>query len=96
MSLIVDLMSPKFLNMHHGTVAYKEASFRINITDSVHCCLVVTCWERADRLALLGDVYCICVTFPCGILGQAWYLIDMIVSFPDLCHFFSISSCKEL
>ena len=41
---------------------------------SVHCCLVVTCWERADLLAL--------VTFPCGILGQVWYLI---VSFPDLC-----------
>ena len=47
---------------------------------SVHCCLVVTCWERADLLALLGDVYCIFVTFPCGILGQVWYLI---VSFPD-------------
>ena len=27
---------------------------------SVHCCLVVTCWERADLLALVvGDVYCI-------------------------------------
>ena len=25
----------------------------------VHCCLVVTCWERADLLALVGDVYCI-------------------------------------
>ena len=22
---------------------------------SVHCCLVVTCWERADLLALVGD-----------------------------------------
>ena len=49
---------------------------------SVHCCLVITCWERTDLLALVGDVNCICVTFPCGILGQAWYLI---VSFPDLC-----------
>ena len=37
---------------------------------SVHCCLVVTCWERADLLALVDDVYCIFVTFPCGILGQ--------------------------
>ena len=27
---------------------------------SVHCCLVVTCWERADLLmALVGDIYCI-------------------------------------
>ena len=48
---------------------------------SVHCCLVVTCWEMADLLALVGDVYCIFATFPCGILGQVWYLI---VSFPDL------------
>ena len=50
---------------------------------SVHCSLVVTCWERADLLALGGDVYSIFVTFPCGILGQVWYLI---VSFPDLCR----------
>ena len=49
----------------------------------VHCCLMVTCWERADLLALVGDVYCIFVTFPCGILCQVWYLI---VSFPDLCR----------
>ena len=42
---------------------------------SVHCCLVVTCWERADLLALVEDVYCIFVTFPCVILGQVWYLI---------------------
>ena len=32
---------------------------------------------------LVGDVYCIFVTFPCGILGQVWYLI---VLFPDLCR----------
>ena len=50
---------------------------------SVHCCLVVTCWERADLLALVGDVFSIYVTFPCGILGQMWYLI---VSIPDLCR----------
>ena len=51
---------------------------------SVHCCLVhmVTCWERADLLTLVGDVNCIFVTFPCGILGQVWYLI---VQFPELC-----------
>ena len=42
---------------------------------SVHCCLVVTCWEKTDFLALVGDVYCIFVTFPCGSLGQMWYLI---------------------
>ena len=26
---------------------------------SVDLCLVVTCWERADLFALVGDVYCI-------------------------------------
>ena len=46
---------------------------------SVHCCLVVTCWERADLLALSGDAYCIFVTFPCGILGQV-LVLDCIVS----------------
>ena len=50
---------------------------------SVHCCLVVTCRERADLLAFVGDFYCIFVTFPCGILGQVWYLI---ISFADLCR----------
>ena len=25
----------------------------------VNCCLMATCWERADLLALVGDVYCI-------------------------------------
>ena len=51
---------------------------------SVHCCLMVTFWDRADVLALVGGVYCIFVTFPCGILGQVWYLI---VLFPNLCVF---------
>ena len=34
-------------------------------------------------LALVGDVYCIFVTFPCGILVQ---VLDLIVSFSDLCR----------
>ena len=50
---------------------------------SVRCCLVVTCWERADLLALVDDVYCIFITFSCGILGQVWYLI---ISCPYLCR----------
>ena len=49
----------------------------------VLCCIVVTCWERADLLALVCDIYCVFVTFPCGILAQVLYLI---VSIPDLCH----------
>ena len=30
---------------------------------SVYCCLVVTCWERADLLALVCDVL-LCVWYP--------------------------------
>ena len=55
--------------------------------------LVVTCWEKADILALVGDVYCIFVTFPCGILGQVWFLI---VTFPDLCHLFYFNTLSRL
>ena len=50
---------------------------------SAYCSLVVTCWERADLLAFVGDIYLFFGTFLCGILGQVWYLI---VSFSDLCH----------
>ena len=34
---------------------------------------------------LLSSVF---VTFPCGILGQVWYLI---VSIPDLCYLFYVT-----
>ena len=50
---------------------------------SVHCYLVVTCWERADILALVCDVLLCFVTFPCGILSQVWNLIVLI---SDLCQ----------
>ena len=56
----------------------------------VHCSLVVTCWERADHLALLYVMfYCVHVTFPCGVLGQVWY---MVVSIPYL-YPFSLLLC---
>ena len=45
--------------------------FAMSLCLSVYLCFVVTCWERADLLALV-----------CGILGQVWYLIVLI---PDLC-----------
>ena len=57
---------------------------------SVRCCLVVTCWERVDLLALVGDDYCVCY-FPMWILGQVWYLI---VLFPDLCRLFYFDSSE--
>ena len=48
--------------------------------------LVVTCWERADLLALLYVMFsCVFVTFPYDVLGQVWYLIVLI---PYLCLLF--------
>ena len=49
---------------------------------SVYICLVVTCLERADLLALVCDVLLWVCFFPIGNLSQVWYLIVWI---PDLC-----------
>ena len=50
---------------------------------SLHFSLVVTCCERAILLAALYALFsCVFVTFPCGVLGQVWYLV---VSISDLC-----------
>ena len=45
-------------------------------------CLVVPCWVRPDRLALVCGVQLRVCHFPIGIQGQVWYLI---VSIPDIC-----------
>ena len=42
---------------------------------SVLCSVVVTCWERADILALLCVMFpCVCVSSPYGSMCQVWYL----------------------
>ena len=56
--------------------------FALPLYASVYMCLVVTCWEWADLMALVGGVLLWACHFPIGILGQVWYLI---VSIPDLC-----------
>ena len=56
--------------------------FAMPLCASVYMCLVVTCWERADLLALVCGVLLLVCHFPIGILGQVWFLI---VSIPDLC-----------
>ena len=60
---------------------------------SVYMCLVVTCWERADLLALVCGVHLLVCHVPIGILGQVWYLI---VSIPDLCTltYFELDLCS--
>ena len=56
--------------------------FGMPLCASVCLCLMVTCWEKADLLALIcGVQLCVC-HFLIGILGQVWYLI---VSIPDIC-----------
>ena len=46
---------------------------------SVPGSLEISCWERADLLALLCLVFsCGFVTFTYGVLGQVWYLIVSI------------------
>ena len=70
----------QLLFQHGNSLAHKEdllffVSCVSHAFTSLHCCLVVTCWERADLLTLVVDVNCIFFTFPCGILCQLWYLI---------------------
>ena len=55
---------------------------------SVHCCLVVTCWDRLTSWLLFVMFNCVFVTFLCGILGQVWYII---VSILDLCRLSSFN-----
>ena len=56
-------------------------SFAMPLCTSVYVCLVVTCWEKADLLALVCGSGCEFVTFPL-VSWVRWYLI---VSIPDLC-----------
>ena len=46
---------------------------------SVHRCLVVTCWERADLLALVCDVYLYFYHFPMRNPGSG-VVLDCICS----------------
>ena len=48
---------------------------------SVHCCLVVTCSERADLLTLVGDFYCMLfLLFHVVALVRSGGVLDCIVS----------------
>ena len=68
-------MNPFLLFMFHVCHFYANLS--------LPCIPVITCWEKADLLALLCVVFsCVFVTFPYGVPGQVWYLI---VSIQDLC-----------
>ena len=50
------------------------------------CLFISALWSPAGKglTSWISFYVLLCfVTFPCGILGQVWYLI---VSIPDLCH----------
>ena len=58
------------------------------------CLFFVALWPPAGKgltsWLFVGDVYCIFVNFPCGILGQVWYLV---VSFPYFVREGSLNHC---
>ena len=68
---------PVFIGTLTVIVAY-EKKINLCVVSKGNCCLVVTCWERVDLLALVCDFYCDFVTFPFGILGKVWNLIASI------------------
>ena len=47
------------------------------------CPFIAALWSPAGKGLTFVMFNCVFVTFPCGILGQVWYLI---VSISDLCH----------
>ena len=62
---------------------YLSFAFVLVLVLSVPCSIVVSCWERANLLALLCVMFsCVFVNYPYDVLGQVWY---MIVSIPVLC-----------
>ena len=55
---MVSQIYPSELQLSKANASDTEAAF------SVYMCFVVTCWERADLLALVCGVFCEFVTFP--------------------------------
>ena len=58
-------------------------SFVCHVFASVHTALWSPAGKGVTSWLLFVMSNCDFVTFPCGILGQVWYLIALI---PDLCH----------
>ena len=59
---------------------------------SVHCELWSPAGKGLPSWLLFVMFICVFVTFPCGILGQVWYLI---VSIPDLRHLSYFVNCID-
>ena len=52
--------------------------FAMPLCASVYMCFVVTCWKRADLLALVCGSYCEFVTFP--LISWSGVVLDCIDS----------------
>ena len=63
-----------------------QVNSKFQLRDNISTCTwVIVKLKQIGLSSCLSCVifYCVFVTFPCGVLGQVWYLI---VSIPDLCH----------
>ena len=66
--------------------------FAMSLCASVYMCFVVTCWERADLLALVCGVYCEFVTFPlvswvrCGTLLYRFLIFAPLLTLTAVRH----------
>ena len=68
--------------------------FAMSLCASVYMCFVVTCWERADLLALVCGVYCEFVTFPlvswvrCGTWLYRFLIFEPLLTLFIVIHFY--------
>ena len=66
--------------------------FAMYLYASVYMCFVVTCWERADLLALVCGVFCECVTFPLVSWSRCGTLLYRFLIFAPLLTLFSVQN----
>ena len=63
---------------------------------SVYMCFVVTCWERADLLALVCGVYCEFVTFPLASWVRCATWLYRFLIFASLLTFINYQCSKRI
>ena len=71
--------------------------FAMSLCASVYMCFVVTCWERADLLALVCGVYCEFVTFPLvSWVRCCTWLYRFLIFAPLLTLYFEQTFCHRV
>ena len=66
--------------------------FAMSLCASVYMCFVVTCWERADLLALVCGVCCEFVTFPLVSWVKCGTLLYRFLIFAPLLTLYSFTT----